>query len=194
MLTSIKGDSIACLAAFSARSSPDARPIPINAEPALLIIALTSAKSRLISPFSVISSLIPCTPWRKTSSAILNVSSSGVRRSIVWSRRSLGIVIRVSTVREILPIPHSALRRRLSPSKLKGRVTTPTVSTPRSLAICETIGAAPEPVPPPAPKVMNAISEPSSDFLISSTLSLAAASPTLGSAPAPSPRVVSLPI
>ena len=41
------------------------------------------------------------------------------------------------------------------PSKLKGYVTTPTVRMPLSLESCATTGAAPVPVPPPIPAVMN---------------------------------------
>ncbi len=49
---------------------------------------------------------------------------------------------------------------RREPSKVKGRVTTPIVSAPTSLAICATIGAPPVPVPPPMPAVMKTMSEP----------------------------------
>ena len=41
------------------------------------------------------------------------------------------------------------LVERLRPSKPNGRVTTPTVNAPISLAILATTGAAPVPVPPP---------------------------------------------
>src|SRR5690242_6436628 len=53
-------------------------PMPIIAVPASDITARTSAKSRLISPGSVIRSQMPCTPWRSTSSAIRNASTSVV--------------------------------------------------------------------------------------------------------------------
>ena len=47
-------------------------------------------------------------------------------------------------------------------SKLKGRVTTPIVRAPNSLAICATTGDAPVPVPPPMPQAMKIISAPRS--------------------------------
>ena len=43
------------------------------------------------------------------------------------------------------------------PSKLKGIVTIPTVRIPKSLAMSAIIGAAPVPVPPPIPAVINSI-------------------------------------
>ena len=46
----------------SARCSPLPVPMPISAEPASFMIALTSAKSRLMSPGTVIRSEMPCTP------------------------------------------------------------------------------------------------------------------------------------
>ena len=60
--TSKSGESIAVFAAICALFSPLPLPMPISADPAPCIIALTSAKSRLMSPGTVISSEIPCTP------------------------------------------------------------------------------------------------------------------------------------
>ena len=51
-----------------------------------------------------------------------------------------------------------ASRRR--PSKVKGRVTTPTVRLPASLEMRATTGAEPLPVPPPMPAVMKTRSAP----------------------------------
>ena len=51
------------------------------------------------------------------------------------------------------------MRRR--PSNGNGLVTTATVRMPISLASCATTGAAPVPVPPPMPAVMNTMSAPS---------------------------------
>ena len=60
------------------------------------------------------------------------------------------------------PKKHSGLacdmRRR--PSKPNGLVTTPTVKAPTSFATSATIGAAPDPVPPPIPAVTKTISAP----------------------------------
>ena len=69
-------------------------------------------------------------------------------------------------------------------------VTIPTVSIFKSLAIFAMIGAAPVPVPPPIPAVINNILVlvVSMDF-ISSILSTADCSPISGFAPAPKPSV-----
>ncbi len=83
---------------------------------------------------------------------------------------------------------HAFFIRRL-PSNVNGLVTTPTVSAPWSRAICEMIGAAPVPVPPPMPAVTNTMSAPSSISAIRLASSSAALRPTSGCAPAPRPRV-----
>ena len=90
-------------------------------------------------------------------------------------------------------MPCSAALVRLRPSKPNGVVTTPTVKIPISLAIEAITGAAPVPVPPPMPAVINTISAPSSDFWIASRSSSAAWRPTSGFAPAPKPRVLCVP-
>ena len=70
----------------------------------------------------------------------------------------------------------------------------PTVRAPTSREMRATTGAAPVPVPPPAPAVMNTMSAPLSSALSSSYCSSAALRPMSGSAPAPRPRVASLPM
>jgi hypothetical protein len=80
------------------------------------------------------------------------------------------------------------------PSKENGFVTTHTVSAPISFAISATTGAAPVPVPPHKPHVINTMSAPSSTPLISSLDSSAAFFPISGFEPAPSPPVVAFPI
>ena len=95
--SSSSGLEIAILAASAARDSPDAVPMPISAQPASCMIVRTSAKSRLIRPGMVIRSVMPWTPWRRTSSAIRNASRMLVRRSTIDSSFSFGIVISVST-------------------------------------------------------------------------------------------------
>ena len=72
-------------------------PIPSSARPASDMIERTSAKSRLITAGRVTRSEIPCTPWRRTSSATLKASTIEVCWSSTSSRRSLGTTIRVST-------------------------------------------------------------------------------------------------
>ena len=76
-VVSSSGDETAAFAASAARVSPDAVPMPISAEPASRMIVRTSAKSRLTSPGTVIRSVMPCTPWRRMSSAIRNASVTG---------------------------------------------------------------------------------------------------------------------
>ncbi len=56
---SSSGELIAFCAAWTARPSPLAEPMPINAEPAPDMTDLTSAKSRLIRPGVVIRSVMP---------------------------------------------------------------------------------------------------------------------------------------
>ncbi len=83
---------------------------------------------------------------------------------------------------------------RRAPSKWNGLVTTPTVRMPSSRATREMTGAAPVPVPPPMPAVTNAICAPARWSRISSSASSAAARPTSGFEPAPSPSVTCRPI
>src|SRR5450759_1154368 len=189
MVVSSRGLATASRAASAARVSPLPKPMPMRAAPWPDMIALTSAKSRLIRPGNTIRSLMPCTPWRSTSSASLNASVIGVFLSTTCMSRSLGMVMRVSTRPWRLAMPSSAHRCRLSPSNLKGLVTTPMVSAPCSRAISATVGAAPVPVPPPMPAVTNTMSQSSRSLVSSARDSSAASAPRTGSPPAPSPRV-----
>ena len=164
---SISGERRARSAASRARlSAPEEKPMPISAVPEPSMIVRTSAKSRLIRPGSVIRSQIPCTPWRRTSSAILKASSIDVDLSSTSSKRSFGITIVVSQSLRSASTPVSAWPRRFVPSNLNGSVTMPTVSAPSSLAIRATTGAAPVPVPPPSPAVTKTMSVPRSACLI----------------------------
>ncbi len=159
-----------------------------------VMIVLTSAKSTLTSPGTVIRSLIPCTAWRSTSSAMRKASDSGVPRSTKLSSRSLGMVIRVSTAPRSSSRPRSASSIRRRPSKANGLVTTATVRAPISAASEAMIGAPPVPVPPPRPAVRKTMSEPSSSSRIRSVSSSAELRPISGSPPAPRPRVRLTPI
>src|SRR4029079_14766954 len=71
-VVSSSGDETAAVAAAVARPSPRAIPIPISADPASRMIVRTSAKSRLTRPGTVMRSVMPCTPWRRMSSAMRN--------------------------------------------------------------------------------------------------------------------------
>ena len=161
----------------------------MRAAPPSDMIAFTSAKSRLIRPGTVISSLMPWMPWRKMSSASPNDSPRDMRLSVNSSRRSFGMTMSVSTCSLSCSIPWAAARERGVPSNWNGRVTTPMVRAPCSLANRATTGAAPVPVPPPMPAVMKTISEPFRTWFSSSKDSSAAFSPSSGLPPEPRPRV-----
>eukprot|EP01033_Poteriospumella_lacustris_P016981 gene16980-gene17726 len=188
------GDEIAAAAASCARVRPDPRPMPISAVPALPMIDRTSAKSTLISPGRMMISDMPTTPWRNTSSATENARCSGVFSGMICSRRSFDTMISVSTSSRSRSIAPSACCIRRRPSNANGFVTTPTVRAPASRAISATMGAAPDPVPPPIPAVTNTKSDPVTIFRISARLSSAALRPLSGTPPAPRPRVTSFPM
>src|SRR5581483_741256 len=132
---------------------------------------------------------MPCTAWRRMSSAIRNASKKLVPRSTVSISRSLGMTMTVSTEPMSSWSACSACIMRRLPSNANGFVTTATVRAPSSLASDATTGAAPEPVPPPRPDVMKIMSAPSRASMILSVSSSAAFRPTSGFAPAPSPFV-----
>src|SRR5215472_9510027 len=104
------------------------------------------------------------------------------------------MMISVSTTFCSSPMPASAKRIRRWPSKWNGLVTTPTVRMPSSRATLAITGAAPVPVPPPMPAVTNTMWAPERWSRISSIASSAAARPTSGCEPAPSPSVTCTPI
>ncbi len=91
------GDDTAMRAASPARFGPSASPMPMSAEPASRMIVRTSAKSRFTRPGTVMRSVMPWTPWRSTSSAMRNASTTEVSCWTTWSSRSFGITISVST-------------------------------------------------------------------------------------------------
>ena len=74
------------------------------------MIVRTSAKSRLIRPGIVMRSVMPWTPWRRTSSASRNASRMLVRRSTIASSFSFGITMSVSTCSRRRSMPSSAWR------------------------------------------------------------------------------------
>lgn len=99
----------------------------------------------------------------------------------------------VSTFSLRLSYQSIALLDLFCPSKLKGRVTTHTVSAQSSFATSAITGAAHVPVPPQRPQVINTISAPSRSHLISSRDSSAAFFHTSGKLHAPRPQVISFP-
>ena len=175
------------------RRSPT--PEPIIAMPISDITVRTSAKSTLIKPGRVISSAMPCTAPCSTSFAALNASSSVVvgpehRQQLLVRDRDQRVDEPAELRDALLRDPH-ALRRLPCAN---GFVTTATVRIPISFASCATTGAAPVPVPPPRPAVMNSMSAPSITSWIRSRSSIAACRPTSGFAPAPRPFVMLQPI
>src|SRR5712691_111015 len=137
---------------------------------------------------------MPCTPWRRTSSAIRNASSRVVFDEATWASRSLGMTMSASTWPRRALMPSSAVSLRIRPSNENGRVTTPIVSAPASFASSATIAADPVPVPPPMPAVMNTMSDSCTTADSSVRDSSAASRPRVQSPPAPRPRVILLPI
>ncbi|MNL05968.1 hypothetical protein D3C87_1265870 [compost metagenome] len=79
------GEEIAAVAASTARLSPLAAPVPMIAIPFADITVRMSAKSKLIKPRMLIKSEIPLTACKRTSSAFLNVSRSGVLSAAIAS-------------------------------------------------------------------------------------------------------------
>src|SRR5437763_1216865 len=100
------------------------------------------------------------------------------------------MTIRVSTCCWSSARPASAERARRAPSNASGLVQTPTVRMPLSRAALAITGAAPVPVPPPMPAAMKHMCAPSSEAIISSSVSSAAARPISGREPAPRPCVI----
>ena len=84
----------------------------------------------------------------------------------------------------------SAAMSVLLPSNKNGFVTTAIVKMPNSFAIFAMTGAAPVPVPPPIPAVINSMSAPLMELIIFSLSSMAACLPISGLAPAPNPLVI----
>ena len=156
---SSNGLAIACSVAKRARSIPCAKPEPIMAMPMIPITLRTSAKSKLIMPGQVITSAIPATALRNTLSAARNAWRTVTSSPKAVISLSFGITMSESTWFFRVSKPSLAIWMRL-PSCSNGRVTTATVRIPSSRAISATTGAAPVPVPPPIPVVMNSILAP----------------------------------
>ena len=169
--------------------SPEASPVPIIARPILLIIVLTSAKSKFIKPGTTIKSVILLTPAWRTSSAIEKASANVVFSSATLNKFWFGITIVVSTRCSNSLRPCSAILILPAPSNWKGLVTTATVRIPSSLATRAITGAAPVPVPPPIPAVIKSMLVPSNRSIISCLVSSADDLPISGWDPAPSPLV-----
>ena len=122
--------------------------------------------------------------------ASVKVVFSLATRNRFW----LGMMSSVSTNFCSASMPASAARSRREPSNWNGLVTTPTVRMPSSREARAITGAAPVPVPPPMPAVMNTIWQPTRWALMSAIASSAAAAPISGFDPAPRPSVTLAPI
>ena len=193
LTSSNKGLATACSAAVRARSGPVAMAEPIIAMPISPITVRTSAKSTLTKPGQLMISAIPETALCNTSLAALKASKNGTSSPSTSMSFSLGITIKESTCLDNSSKPSMATLVRL-PSKTKGLVTTATVNMPISFATWAITGAAPVPVPPPMPAVINNMSAPSINSAMASRSSSAASRPISGFAPAPRPLVMATPI
>ena len=194
MVVSSRGLEMARWAASWAFRWPAARPMPMWARPASFMTAVTSAKSMLMKPVLLMMSEMAWTAWRSTSSAISKALDRVIFRSDTYFSRSLGMMTRESTLPSSSSMPASACSIRRRPSKEKGLVTTPTVRMPISRAMVARMGAAPVPVPPPMPAVMNRMSAPRISLASCTRLSSAERRPISGSEPAPWPAVTPAPI
>ena len=99
-------------------------------------------------------------PILKILFASLNALSIVIFLSGKSKSLSFGMITKLSTFCLKSSIPLSEFLLLFSPSKLKGLVTTATVRTSNSFATFAITGAAPVPVPPPIPAVINSISVP----------------------------------
>ena len=106
--------------------SPVPVPMPIRAVPASCIIVFTS-KSRLIMAWTVITFAIPCTPWRKTSSIILN-DSTKVVFYLRFAKFGRWIVIITSTLRASCSLCFLGYISSLRSFKTKRFITTATLT------------------------------------------------------------------
>ena len=175
--------------ALCALFSPSTSALPKMATPPFFITVHTSAKSTIICPRLLITSVIHLAAVAKTLSALVKASFI-FKLPYCTLNLSLEITNKVSTNGFNCLIPSSACACLLGPSKPNGVVTIPTVKMPKSLQIFAIIGAPPVPVPPPIPTVIKAMRVFTSNiFLISSNDSSVANFPTDGSAPAPKPCV-----
>src|SRR5688572_3863730 len=188
---SSSGQAIACSAAMRARSMPLEAAEPIIAMPCSDMTVRTSWKSTLTRPGLLMISAMPATALFSTSSAALNASSWVTSSPITSSSRSLRMTISESVCGASSSMPCSAVFMRLEPSKVKGLVTTATVRMPIEREISAITGAAPVPVPPPMPAVMNTMCEPAIASSMRSRSPSAALRASSGFAPAPRPLVPS---
>ena len=185
------GECSASSIAFEMRRSPLPYPVLMIATPPLSNTVFTSLKSRLMIPCMVIISAMLRAALHRVSSALLKASST-VSSGYISRRRSLLITSSASTFLLISSTPSSAWSIFFMPSQRNGMVTMPTVRMSISFAVLAITGAAPVPVPPPMPAVMNTIFVPSlSTFFMSSNDSSAACFPAAGLLPAPSPSLPS---
>mmetsp|Transcript_46803 Transcript_46803/g.110113 ORF Transcript_46803/g.110113 Transcript_46803/m.110113 type:complete len:225 (+) Transcript_46803:487-1161(+) len=190
-MPSSSGQATAASAALVARSGPVAWAVPIMALPGSLITVFTSSKSTLTRPGMWMMSEMPPTAFFNTSLACAKAWSCVTSSPSTSSSLSFSTTISESTFASSSARPASAALARRLPSNSKGLVTTPTVSTPISLATRAITGAAPVPVPPPMPAVMNNIFAPAMDSRMRDSASSAAALPISGLAPAPRPELPS---
>ena len=156
------------------------------------ITVRTSSKSTFTWPGTLMISAMPPTAFLSTSLACAKASSCVTSSPSTSSSFSLSTTISESTLASSSARPWSALVMRRPPSQSKGLVTTPTVRMPISLATRAITGAAPVPVPPPMPAVMNSMCAPSMAARMSSTASFGRLAALLGLAAGAQPALPEL--
>ena len=188
-----RGESRAPSTASIALFSPLDSACPITAVPLFWSTLLASFKSILTRRCWEITSAIPLVAVFNTSLALANAWLN-VKSPYTWISLSLFIINKVSTFFLSSINPCFAYFFLFPPSVENGFVTTPTVKIPFCFATSAITGAAPVPVPPPIPAVINNILVfASNSSLILSILSSAALFPISGFEPAPNPSVSSAP-
>ena len=131
-------------------------------------------------PGQLMTSAMPATAPCSTSLAALKASSS-----VTSSPEHLHQLVvrdddqRIDVLLELPRCPPAPRVMRL-PSKANGLVTTATVRMPSSRATSATTGAAPVPVPPPMPAVMNTMLAPAISSVMRSRSSIGRVAPDLG--------------
>ena len=158
------GEWSAASMALLTRFSPSPKPVDMIATPPSLSTVHTSRKSRLMMPCIVMISAIDLAAIESVLSAISKAEST-FSSGYISRSRSLLITSRASTCLAISSTPSSAWSILRLPSKRKGMVTMPTVRMSIAFASRAITGAAPVPVPPPMPAVMNTIFVPSLSIL-----------------------------
>ena len=156
--------------ALAARSLPSAMPEPKRQRERLARSAVIKSSSpTLIKPGRATRRITALIDSQTMSSAAAKASWTPCLASTNSPMRLLSKVTRAFDKTASSLSEASACSRRRLPSKAKGMVAKTTMNAPSSRAIRVTIGAAPEPVPPPRPVQRKTIRRPLMDARICSS-------------------------